>query len=86
MKRSIAFFVATILLNGCATSVTTRGACTVHKEIYCDVDTLGNFKNGETWESCKRKPRFSQSTIDTLPRSTKNELAADKTWIMDHCP
>lgn len=86
MLRLTTFCAATILLSGCLPGVTTRGACNVHKEAFCTVDVLGNFKNGETWESCKRKPRFSQATLNTIPRSEKNKFAAYKTWVMEHCP
>ena len=74
-----------VLLSSCLPGVTTLGACNVHKETFCQVDVLGNFKDGETWKSCKWKRRLSQATVDTIPRFEKNQFAAYKTWIVEHC-
>lgn len=64
----------------------TRGTCSVHAATYCETDDIGMFTNGETWESCKKKPVFSKKTIATLDRSEKEDHAAYKTWIGEHCP
>lgn len=66
--------------------MTTRGACNVHAATYCETDALGNFTDGETWETCKRKPVFSDKTKATLERSEKEDHAAHKVWIMKNCP
>jgi hypothetical protein len=83
----------TILLSACIPGVTTRGACTLHKIAFCNVDKeTGEFLDGETWETCKRKPRLTDATIDTLPRTSKTghlsqeHLFTYKGWIPKNCP
>lgn len=79
-----AIVLTAVFLSACASSITTRGACNVHARIYCEDVTD---KDGVVlWQECRKRPRFSQATIDTLEPPLNFQLAADKQWIFDHCP
>ena len=69
---------AAMILSSCMPGITTRGACNVHMEAFCE--------KGEGWDTCKRKPRLSDATIDTLPRTQQQQFWTYKTWVVEHCP